>query len=377
MDTDATPPPGTGTSPVVVAARRTPVGTAGRGLREVDVAGLAAPVLGAVLDDAGAEAGEVGDVVLGNVMGPGGAVARVAALQAGLGHGVPGITLDRQCTSGLDAVALAAARVRAGEARVVLAGGVESASTSSRPYARAAFVPAGGDDPEMGVAAETVAREAGIGRDRQDEYAAGSHARAMAAADAGRLRAELVPVGRLERDERPRRGLDRARLGRLPPAFVPGGTVTAGNSCGIGDGAAVVAIAAESWRRARGLPGLAVRAVQVSGVDPARCGLAIVPAAVGALQRAGLTVADLGAVEVTEAFAGQVLACLDALGVPRDLVCSDGGAIALGHPWGASGAVLVVRLFSRMVRADGPRYGLAACAAGGGQGVAVVVERVT
>jgi acetyl-CoA C-acetyltransferase len=361
-------------TPVVVAARRTPVGTAGHALRELDVVALAAPVLRAVLDDAAGRRDDVGDVVLGNVMGPGGDVARVATLAAGFGHRVPGLTVDRQCTSGLDAVALAAGRVRAGESHLLLAGGVESASTSERPYARAPFVPTGHADPDMGEAAETVAREAGVGRDRQDHYAAGSHARAVAATDAGRFRAEIVPVGGLWHDERPRRGLDEARLARLPAAFVAGGTVTAGNTCGVGDGAAAVAVVSEGRRGGR--PGLAVRAVHVVGTDPARCGLAIVPAVHGALARAGLEVGDLGAVELTEAFAGQVVACLDALGLPRDLVCADGGAIALGHPWGASGAVLVVRLFTRMVRQDGPRYGLAACAAGGGQGVAVVVERV-
>ena len=361
-------------TPVVVAARRTPVGTAGHALRDLDVVALAAPVLRAVLEDAAASPGEVGDVVLGNVMGPGGDVARVAALAAGFGHRVPGLTVDRQCTSGLDAVVLAAGRIRAGEADLLLAGGVESASTSDRPYARAPFVPAGHDDPAMGLAAETVAREAGVGRVRQDHYAAGSHARAVAAGDAGRFRAELVPVAGLDHDERPRRGLDERRLARLPPAFAAGGTVTAGNTCGVGDGAAAVAVVTESRRRGR--PGLAVRAVHVAGTDPARCGLAIVPAVRGALARAGLDVGDVGAVELTEAFAGQVLACMDALGMSREVVCADGGAIALGHPWGASGAVLVVRLFGRMVRQDGPRYGIAACAAGGGQGVAVVLERV-
>ena len=147
--------------------------------------------------------------------------------------------------------------------------------------------------------------------------------------------------------------------------FVPGGTVTAANSCGINDGAAIVAVASESWRVARSRPGLRILGWEIAGVDPNRCGLGVVPAVRRLLERAGLALADVGVVEITEAFAGQVLACLDALGLDRDRVCPDGGAIALGHPWAASGAVLVVRLFARMVRQDGPRYGLAACAVGG------------
>ncbi len=364
--------------PVIVAARRTPIGTAGKALRDLTVADLAAPVLRAVLADA-ADAGgarPVADVVLGNCMGPGGNVARVAALAAGLGTGVPGLTVDRQCGSGLEAINLAAAWVRAGAGGLYLAGGVESASTApSRswptdpptPYTRAPFAPPGFPDPGMGEAADLVAADGGVTRERQDAYAARSHA--LAVTSAGDLRAELVPVGGLDHDERPRAGLTAARLARLPAAFVPGGTVTAGNSCGVSDGAAVVAVSS-------GGSGLRVVDWQVSGGDPARPGTALVPAVRALLDRNGLAAGDLGAVEITEAFAGQVLACLDLLGIDTTVVCAGGGAIALGHPWGASGAVLMVRLFTRMVRRDGPPWGLAACAVGGGLGVATLVARV-
>ncbi len=363
------------TTPVVVAARRTPIGTAGRALASLDAAGLAAPVLAAVVADLAAPDLPVDDVVLGSSRGPDGALARVAALAAGLGVGVPGVTVDRQCASGLDAIVQAAARVQAGHANLLLAGGVESASHA--PPGRAAFAPVDVGDPDMGVAAETVAAEARVSRQRQDAYAVRSHARAVAARAAGRFDAETVPVGGLYRDERPRT-LTTQRLARLPSAFVPGGTVTAGNSCGISDGAAVVAVVPEWVRAERGWPGLRVVGVGTAGVDPARCGLGFVPAARQALCRAGADVGEVTLVEVVEAFAGQVLAGLDAVGLPDALACPDGGALALGHPWGASGAVCVVRLFSRMVRQDGaaPGLGLAAVAAGGGQGVALVVRPV-
>ncbi len=373
---------------VVVAARRTPIGTAGRALAGVPVAGLAAPVLRALLDDLGLStaagstaAAGVAEAILGNCMGPGGNPARVAALQAGLGSGVPGLTVDRQCGSGLEAVNLAAGLVRAGAGELYLAGGAESASTAplrSWPgdppvrYTRAPFAPPEYGDPEMGDAAEAVAAERGIGRERQDRYAARSHA-AAAATD---FTPELVGVAGVDRDERPRAGLTTARLARLPAAFVPGGTVTAGNSCGVSDGAAAVAVVSGRLRAACGWPGLRIVDWQVSGGDPRRPGLGAVPAVLALLDRCRIAAADIGAVEITEAFAAQVLACVDALGIDPAVVCPQGGAIALGHPWGASGAVLMVRLFSRMVRGAGPRYGLATCAIGGGMGVATLVERV-
>ncbi|MBA3524798.1 MAG: thiolase family protein, partial [Geodermatophilaceae bacterium] len=245
---------------------------------------------------------------------------------------------------------------------------------STRPYPRAPFAPAGMSDPDMGVSADRVAAAAGIDRVRQDDYAAGSHARAVAARDAGRLDRELVPVGGLTHDQRPRRGFGVQRLARLPAAFSPGGTATAGNSCGVNDGAAVLAVLPEARRGGR--PGLRLVDWACVGVDPAEPGLGPVPAVRRVLDRTGVALSDIGVVEITEAFAGQVLACTDALGLDRDRVCPDGGAIAYGHPWGASGAALVVRLFSTMVDQDGPELGLATCGIGGGLGLALLVERV-
>jgi acetyl-CoA C-acetyltransferase len=373
---------------MIVAARRTPIAAAGHALAGLDAPGLAAPVLAALAADVRAAWGDrpgVDDVVLGNCRGPGGNVARIAALAAGLGEAVPGVTLDRQCGSGLDAVRLAAALVGAGQADVVLAGGVESASTApDGPRHRARFTPAGHPDPDMGEAADATARHLGIPRARQDAYAARSHAAAVSAAAAGRFDAELVPVAGLARDPRPRPGLDVARLGRFRPAFSPSGTVTAGNACGIDDGAAAVAVVAEQWRAEAGVPGLRVLATAAVGTDPALPPLAAAPAVRAVLARADRRLRDVAVLEVTEAFAAQLLACTDALGLDplgpdADRVCPDGGAIAIGHPWSASGALLVVRLFARLVRrpdvAPGT-LGLAACAIGGGQGLAVLVERV-
>jgi acetyl-CoA C-acetyltransferase len=380
----------------VVAARRTPVARAGGALAGYDVTALAAPVLRALRDDLvrlGGRAGGAGlvdEVVLGNCTGPGGDPARVAALAAGLGTGVPGVTVDRQCGSGLEAVAVAAQRVLAGGG-TVLAGGVESPSTAPTralarpdgtrvPYRRARFAPDEHGDPDMGPAADDLARLRGISRERQDAYALRSHRLALAAAAAGAYAAELVAVGDVVADTRPRSGLSAGRLARFRPAFAAEGTVTVGNASGIDDGAAAVAVVDEAARAALGVPGLAVRAYAARGVDPRLPGLGTAPAVEAVLAAAGLRVQDV-ALEVTEAFAAQLLACTDALGVDAlddgpTGVCTQGGAIALGHPWGTSGALLVVRLLARMVGADGPRFGVAACAVGGGQGVAMLVERV-
>ena len=387
-------------TPVVVAARRTPIGTAGHALAKVDLVGLLAPVLRALVDDLGScatDAPGVDEVVIGNCMGPGGNPARVAALEAGLGTEVPGLTVDRQCGSGQEAVHQAATAVLAGVADVVLAGGAESASTAPwrlarptvsaglptgqpSPYERAPFAPADIGDPDMGPAAETVAARCGVTRERQDAYAARSHALTLAAARAGAFDAELVPVKGVVCDERPR-ALKEAVLSRLRPAFVPGGTVTAGNCCGVGDGAAAVAVVPEYIRAASGVPGLALRGWVCVGLDPNTPGLGPVPAVNKLLKGLGIDLAEVGVLEMTEAFAAQVLACTDALGLDplgpdAARVCPQGGAIAMGHPWGASGAMLLVRLFAQMVRVDGPRLGIATCAVGGGQGLALLAERV-
>ena len=367
-------------APVLVAPRRTPIGNAGHGFSQLTTTDLAAPVLTAVLEtlrDAGAPH-QVDDVVLGNCLGPGGDPARIASLAAGLGVDVPGVTVDRQCGSGLDAVALAAARIRSGEDNLIRAGGVESASTAPwrlwpdtrERYTRAPFAPPGFPDPDMGVAADDLARIRGISRERQDAYAARSHALA-AATD---FSSEIVPIAGVDRDQRIRSNMTEARLSRLRPAFTPDGTATAGNSCGISDGAAVLAVTTQAG--SKGLPALRVLGSAVAGSDPSLPGLGPVPAIEKVLRRTGVALSDIGVVEITEAFASVVLAVADELDIDEDLLCPQGGAIAMGHPWGASGAILLVRLATWMFASDGPELGLAACAIGGGQGVAMIVERV-
>lgn len=373
-------------TPVIVAARRTPIGTSGLALRDVDVVGLASPVLRATSGDAGLSSPS--QVVLGNCMGPGGNVARVSSLAAGFPVSTPAMSVDLQCGSGLAAITTACDLIRSGSAETVLAGGAESASTAPwrmwppvndaapQRYSRAPFAPSEIGDPEMGAAADEVARRWGISRARQDAYAVRSHSRAAAARAAGRFDAELVPLPQLGRDERIRDNLRAATLARLPAAFSSDGTVTAGNACGINDGAAAVALVTEEQRRADGIPGLACLDWATVGSDPNLPGVGPVPAVRALLQRNDVTLDDIAAIEINEAFAAQVLACCDELRLDEQRVCVEGGALALGHPWGASGAVLAVRLFSQMVRVDGPELGLATIAVGGGQGVALLVQRV-
>ncbi|WP_308199842.1 acetyl-CoA C-acyltransferase [Isoptericola croceus] len=359
---------------VVVAARRTWVGVAGRGHRRADETTLAAAVLAAAAQDAGLRA--VDDVVLGNAAGHGGNVARRAALAAGLT--APGITVDRQCASGLAAVAVGAALIDAGQARAVLAGGVESGSRAparahgSLSYDRASFTPPPWADPGLGVAADRLARARGIDRERQHAWAVRSHDRVRAAHAAGRFTAEAVLVGALARDEQARR-LDPRVLDRLPGAFVAGGSVTAASAAPVADGAAAVVVVPD------GVPGLRVRAVATCGTDPARPMLGPVAAVRAVCARAGVTLDDVAAVELVEAFAVQALAVTADLGVADDRRWNaDGGTLGLGHPFGASGAVAVVRLFARLVTAGAPTgtLGLATAAAAGGLGVALLVEVV-
>ncbi len=373
--------------PVVVAARRTAIGTAGHAFKLVTADRLASPVIAALARDVAGLGLPVDDVVLGNCMGPGGNLARVSALGAGLDRSVPGVTIDRQCGSGLAAVLLAGQAVRSGEMDLVIAGGAESASTApvrahrgGEPYERAAFTPAGQPDPDMGAAAEALGVARGVSRERQDRYACASHAKAVAAREAGRFDEEIVPVAGRERDRRPRL-LRPASLARLPGAFVAGGAVTAGNSAPNSDGAAAVTVLPERLRA--GLPGLRLVAGAVVGCDPELPGWGPVPAVRRLLERTGVSMERIEAVEIVEAFAAQTLAVTDALGLDPlgadgARVCGDGGALALGHPWGASGAVVVTRLFSRLVRGGAPQgtLGLATAAVGGGLGVAALFEVV-
>ncbi|WBU38784.1 acetyl-CoA C-acyltransferase [Homoserinibacter sp. YIM 151385] len=367
---------------VVVAARRTPIATRGRALASVSVEQLAAAAARAALDDAraaGTVREPIADLVLGNCMGPGGNPARLAALAAGLGVEVPGATVDRQCGSGLAAIIDAATAIRAGDARPRIAGGAESASTApvrsrdGEAYERAPFAPEGFPDPEMTRAAEDLAAHDGIPRGRQDAHARRSHERARDARDAGRHRAEIVELAGAREDDAI--GAGERTIGRMPALF-PGGTLTAATSTRISDGAAAVVLVP----RTPGVEGLAVRAHAVVGCDPALPGIGAALAIGALLAREGLWPGDLAALEIVEAFAAQHLAVLDRLGIEEDdpRVGADGGALAFGHPWGASGAIAVVRLHSRLIRAGAPTgaLGVAAASVGGGLGIACLLEVV-
>ncbi|TQJ61278.1 acetyl-CoA C-acetyltransferase [Arthrobacter sp. SLBN-83] len=388
MPADLLPPE---RQPVIVAARRTPVCPVNGALRNLRAHELLAPVLRELVSEVALDPASVTDVVIGNAVGGGGNVARLALLEAGLPVSVPGITVDRQCGSGLDAIVLAGRLVAAGGSPVYLAGGVESTSTAPLRahrtddggadfYRRAQFVPESFGDPDMGVAAETVAQEFGIGRERQDAFALASHHKALAAIQDGRFAREIVPLatdtGTVSTDGGPRRGLTPAIMGRFPAAFVTGGTVTAGNSCFDADAASAVVIT--SLERARQLgarDGLLVRGTATAGVEPGLLGIGAVPAARGLLAEAGVTADEVDLVEFNEAFASQTLACLDQLGIDPHRANLDGGALALGHAYGASGAVLVTRLLAQARRAGTSKaQALAMISMAGGMGTAALLE---
>jgi acetyl-CoA C-acetyltransferase len=379
---------------VIIAALRTPVCRANGVLKKLRAPDLLAPVLSALLERTGAEPADVDDVIVGNAVGGGGNVARFAALQAGLPMSVPGITVDRQCGSGLDAIALASRLVAAGGNPLYLAGGVESVSTAPARayrnddggldfYARAAFVPRVFGDPDMGVAAENVARHFEIDRGRQDDFALRSHQRAVASAAAGTFAAETVPLdvdGQLvKNDDGPKPSLRPALMARFPAAFVPDGTVTAANSCFDADAASAVVITSLQRARTMGLQeGLLVLDSETSGVDPKLLGIGAAFAAEQLLNRHALGPGQLDLIEFNEAFAAQALACLDQLGIDAERVNLDGGALALGHAYGASGAVLVTRLLAQARRHYRLRQeeatALAMISIAGGMGTAALLK---
>lgn len=385
---------------LIIAARRTAIGRAGGLHRARPIEALAAPVMKAVLADAGLEGGEIDDVILGNAAGGGGNPARLAALTAGLPDSVPALSVDRQCASGLDAILTGARLIETGAAEAVIAGGAESPSTApwrvTKPpslyrglpqfFAQPAFAPSAAGDPGMAESAEAIARDLAIPRAAQDEYALSSHEKAREATKAGRFLAEIVALGESEdeaQDEGVRKRLTAKLLARMPPLFPPDGTVTAGNACQINDGAAcALLVSPELHRRLGSPPALRVIGGASAGIRPLHLGLGAAPAVRKLLSRhPAITLSQIGAIEFNEAFASQVIATLIALSLPPEIVNTDGGALALGHPYGASGAVLVTRLFSRMVRAQqrpsgGRQFGLAMIAAAGGLGAAALFEAI-
>jgi 3-oxoadipyl-CoA thiolase len=385
---------------VILSAVRTPIGKYGGALSAVRPDDLAATAIGAAVERSGVPAGEIEDVWFGcaNQAGEDNRnVARMAVLLAGLPESVAGVTVNRLCASGLAAVVGACHAVAAGDGDLFVAGGVESMSRA--PFAMSkpdkAF-PRGNQvvydtvlgwrfpNPRleemfplesMGETGENVAERYGVSRADQDAFALESHRRWAAAHEAGRFADELVAVGDVDRDEHPRPDTSLEKLAQLRPAFRGGGTVTAGNSSGINDGAAAVVIASEERARALGVEPLAAFVGSaVAGVDPRVMGIGPVPAVRKLLGRAGVAVEEIDLVELNEAFASQSLAVVRELGLDPAKVNVNGGAIALGHPLGMSGARLVVSLVHELRRRGG-RYGLATLCVGVGQGQAALFER--
>jgi len=396
--------------PVIVAALRTPIGRHGGALSRVRPDDLAAGVIRALVDRTGVDASSIDDVILGcaNQAGEDNRnVARMASLLAGLPVEIPGQTVNRLCGSGLQAVASAAQAIRAGEGDVFIAGGVESMSRSpwvmlkpEEGFPRTAPVSADTTvgwrftNPKMprewtislGETAEEVAQRCGVSREEQDAFALESQRRAACAMADGRFDAELVPVtvaGRrgdatvVSRDEHPRPDVTMQGLAAMKPAFVKeNGTVTAGSSSGINDGASALLVMSEPAARRFGREPMArIVASAVAGVSPDVMGLGPVPATRKALARAGLRMTDIDLVELNEAFASQSVACMRELGCDPARVNVNGGAIALGHPLGASGARVLTTLVHEMRRRQAAR-GLATMCIGVGQGIAMIVERV-
>ena len=388
---------------VIVSAVRTAIGNF-----QGSLAGVSAPELGAIvlkeaLARAGATAEHIDEVIMGNVLqaGLGQNPARQAAIKAGLPNTIASMTINKVCGSGLKSVMLAAQAIKAGDADAILAGGMENMSqapyllegartglrmgdskvvdTMIRDGLWCAF-----DDTHMGITAENIAEQYGLTREEQDEFSAWSQQKAEQAQAAERFRDEIVPVVIpqrkgdpivFEKDEFPRAGTTAATLGKLRPAFKTDGTVTAGNASGINDGAAALLVMSREKAEALGLPILAtITSYAAAGLDPNVMGLGPIYATRKALERSGLTIDDIDLIEANEAFAAQSLAVGKDLNIPREKLNVNGGAIALGHPIGASGARVLVSLLHEMQKRDLKR-GLATLCIGGGQGVALVVER--
>lgn len=391
------------TDVVIVSAARTAVGKFGGSLAKIAAPELGATVIRAVLERAGVKPEQVSEVILGQVLtaGSGQNPARQALIAAGLSNAVPGMTINKVCGSGLKAVMLAANAIVAGDAEIVVAGGQENMSAAPHvlPGSRDGFRM--GDAKlvdsmivdglwdvynkyHMGVTAENVAKEYGITREAQDQFAALSQNKAEAAQKAGRFDDEIVPIEipqrkgeplRFATDEFVRYGVTAESLASLKPAFAKDGTVTAANASGINDGAAAVLVMSAKKAEALGLEPLArIKAYANAGVDPSVMGMGPVPASRRCLERAGWSVGDLDLMEINEAFAAQALAVHKQMGWDTSKVNVNGGAIAIGHPIGASGCRILVTLLHEMQKRDAKR-GLASLCIGGGMGVALALER--
>ena len=386
------------TDAVIVAAVRTPIGRSGRSLAGLSLQDIGMQTVAAVIRTAALEAGDIDDLILGEVLQGGGCTARYVANALCLPADTPGGAVQRQCATGMMAVQEAAANIRSGMAEAVIAGGVESMTRGPLMFERSPF-PFGGverylppshpDSPEapnmnmLITVGENTARECGITREESDHWSYHSNIRAVAATDDGRFADEIVPLevpaGRGEHvtvsvDEHPRRDTTLEKLAALPSLTGPDGTITAGNSSGIADGGAALVVVARAYAEAHGMEPLAtVRSWNSCGIEPARTGLAPTVCVPRALNRAGLSESDVDLVEINEAFASMAVACARKLGFPHDIVNVNGGAVGIGHPVGASGARILVTLIHELRRRGGG-IGVGTLCAGGGMGSATVLE---
>jgi len=386
---------------VIVSGVRTAIGTYGGGLAEVSAVKLGEICIRAALGRADLKPNQVDEVIMGNVLqaGLGQNPARQASVNAGLPVDIPAMTINKVCGSGLKAVILAAQAIRLGDSEIVVAGGMESMSQAPYLLEKARFGYRMGDGQlvdsmirdglwdafhncHMGITAENICTESHLSREELDAFALESQRRAVHAIEAGTFRAEIVPVevpGRkgptlFEQDQQPRAETTAEALAKLRPAFKKDGMVTAGNSSGLNDGGAAVVVMSRRKAEELGLKPLAtIRSYASAGVDPRIMGMGPVPSSRRALEKAGLTVSDLDVVEANEAFAAQSVAVGKELGFDRAKLNVNGGAIALGHPIGASGTRVLVTLLYEMQRRNA-HYGLATLCIGGGQGVAMIVE---
>lgn len=384
---------------VIVSAVRTAIGRQGSALASVPAHILGAEVIKEAVKRANINPEIIDDVIFGNVLSGGGNIARLTALQTGLSIDLPGLTVDRQCGSGINAINLAAQAIRAGDGDVYIAGGTESMSRApylmDRPekpfspmppsFRKSQLSPKEVGDPPMGITAENLVEKYGITREEQDQFAYQSQQRMARAIAEGRFNEQIVPITIpvkkseqpivFKTDEHPRPKTTLDALAALPSAFKKGGTVTAGNSSGLNDAAsALVIMSREKAEELKLTPLAVIRDYAVAGVDPNIMGIGPVPAVKKVLKISGLPLEEMDVIEINEAFAAQVLACNRELEMDLEKVNVNGGAIAHGHPLGATGAILVTKAVYELQRSGG-RFALITACIGGGQGIAAIIER--
>lgn len=383
---------------VIVSAVRTAIGKQGGALASIPAHVFGAEVMKEAVRRARVQPEMIDDVIMGNVISGGGNIARLTALQTGLSLELPGVTVDRQCGSGINAVTLAAQAIRAGDGDIYLAGGIESMSRApylmdrpEKPYSqvppsfrKSQLSPKEIGDPPMGITAENLVKKYSISREEQDEFSLSSQQKMAAAMEDGRFDEQIVPISVpvrkgepiiFKQDEHPRLQTTLEALSKLQPAFLQGGSVTAGSSSGLNDAAsALVIMSREKAEELDIKPLAAVREHAVAGVDPNIMGIGPVPAVKKVLEKSGLTLDDIDLIEINEAFAAQVIACNRELNMDLEKVNVNGGAIAHGHPLGATGAILITKAVHELQRRGG-RYALITACIGGGQGIAAIIER--